>query len=184
MSSPDHLFARTARLMAAGLIALGLAGCLRPLYGPTGSGEPLADVLGAIEVVPINSRIGQERLGHYIRSELIYDLDGSGQPRPKRYKLTLTVNESISSPLIDAATGNATSATVVASASYVLTSLDGLKILTQATATSLATYERPRQRFAAVRAARDAEIRAAKALAEQIKTRLAVTLASQSTPGL
>jgi LPS-assembly lipoprotein len=32
----------------------------------------------------------QERLGHYLRSELIFDLDGSGQAAvPKRYRLKM-----------------------------------------------------------------------------------------------
>ena len=49
-------------------------------------------------------------------------------------------------------------------------------MITTGTATAQATYDRFNQRFATVRAARDAEIRLAKTLAEQVKTRLAATL--------
>jgi LPS-assembly lipoprotein len=42
---------------------------------------------------------------------------------------------------------------------------------------TFASYDRTSQRFANIRAARDAEIRDAKVLADQIKTRLAVALA-------
>ncbi len=41
---------------------------------------------------------------------------------------------------------------------------------------AMASYDRDAQRFANIRAARDAEIRAAKTLADQIRTRLAVAL--------
>jgi LPS-assembly lipoprotein len=63
---------------------------------------------------------------------------------------------------------------------YTLTSLDGNTIYTKGTATSSTSYDRYQQRFASVRAERDAEIRLAKVLAEQVKTRLAATLSAGS----
>jgi LPS-assembly lipoprotein len=53
-------------------------------------------------------------------------------------------------------------------------------VVTQGTATGTTSYDRFPQRFANVRAARDAEIRLAKLLAEQVKTRLAATLSASS----
>ena len=55
---------------------------------------------------------------------------------------------------------------------------DRATIYTQATATSTTSYDRFQQRFATVRAGRDAEIRLAKDLANQVKTRLAATLSA------
>lgn len=183
MSSPDHFLSRlagrgVARLAAVTLIAAGLSACLRPLHGPTASGAPLQDVLAAIEVEPIAARAGQERLSHYLRSELVFDLDGSGQRRPKRYKLVVAAGERVSAPIVDTVTGRAQAATLVADATYTLTSLDGGRVIASGRATATASYDRTIQRFANVRASRDAEIRAAKLLSEQIRTRLSAALAS------
>ncbi len=52
-------------------------------------------LLAAIQVDEINMAQGQERLGHYLRSELIFDLDGSGQPAPKRYRLKMQGSETV-----------------------------------------------------------------------------------------
>ncbi|HEX8417399.1 MAG TPA: hypothetical protein VF641_07315, partial [Methylobacterium sp.] len=65
---------------------MSLSACFRPLYGPTASGEPMAALLASVQVDEIAMAQGQERIGHYLRSELIFDLDGSGQPSPKRFR--------------------------------------------------------------------------------------------------
>jgi LPS-assembly lipoprotein len=162
------------------LLAFGLAACFQPLHAPTASGVRVSDMLAAIEVAPVVSAPGQERVTHYLRSELVFDLDGSGQPRPKRYKLSVAIQERIATPIIDAVSGRADSATLIANASYTLATLDGSRVIATGTATSSASYDRFAQRFASVRAARDAEIRIAKLLSEQIKTRLAAALATSS----
>jgi LPS-assembly lipoprotein len=173
---------RAVRLATAAALALGLSACLRPLYGPTASGAPLADVLAAVQVEPVSVQAGQERLSHYLRSELVYDLNGSGQPHPKRYKLIVTAYGGLSLPLTDSTTGRADSVTVDGAATYVLSLLDGGKIVTTGRAVGSTAYDRNPQRFASVRAARDAEIRLGKLLAEQIKIRLASVLATNPTP--
>ena len=104
------------RLAAAALMALGMSACLRPLHGPTASGERMQDVLAAIQVDPVISGVGQERVTHYLRSELVFDLDGSGQPHPKRYRLAIGVIERLSAPIVDMVTGRAMSATLLADA--------------------------------------------------------------------
>ncbi len=55
MSSPDLTRRHLARIASVGL-SLALAGCLRPLYGPTASGAPLQDVLASIEIEPVVTR--------------------------------------------------------------------------------------------------------------------------------
>jgi LPS-assembly lipoprotein len=171
---------RAIRLAVTAFLALGLAACFQPLHGPTVAGGRVSDMLAAIEVTPVLSAPGQERVTHYLRSELVFDLDGSGQPRPKQYKLTVSVSERIATPIIDAVSGRADSATLIANATYSLSSLDGTRVITSGSATSSASYDRHAQRFASVRAARDAEIRIAKLLSEQIKTRIAAALATSS----
>ena len=179
MSSPDLTRRHLGRIAVLGL-SLALAGCLRPLYGPTASGAPLQDVLASIEIEPVVTRELQERIGHYLRSELVFDLDGSGQPRPKRYRLKLSVSESVQSPIVDTVTGRADAATLTAIATYSLVSNDGKVILPPTNAVGSTSYDRSVQRFATVRAARDADIRLAKLLADQIRIRLASALATTS----
>jgi LPS-assembly lipoprotein len=172
--------ARTARRVAlAATLALGLSACFRPLYGPTASGAPPRAVLASIQVETATTAQGQERLGHYLRSELVFDLDGSGQPAEKRYRLQLGVSESVQTPVVSSVTARAESASLYGTATFKVVSLDGTRTITEGTATGLSTYDRSVQRFASVRAARDAEIRLAKLLADQIKTRVAAILATQ-----
>jgi hypothetical protein len=69
-------------LVAVISMALCLSACeVRPLYGPTTMGIPLADELKAIEITPI-----PDRIGHYVRNELIFAFNGTGsETTPARY---------------------------------------------------------------------------------------------------
>jgi LPS-assembly lipoprotein len=165
-------------LAIAAALVLGLTACFRPLYGPTASGERLDGVLAQIEVADIQATPNTERFSHYLRSELVYDLNGSGQAAPKRYKLALAFTERLESPVVDSATGRAQAAILTGDVNYTLTTLDGATVITSGKATASASYDRSAQRFATVRAGRDADIRLAKTLSEQIRTRLAAALAS------
>lgn len=170
---------RAVRVAAVAALALNLSACFRPLYGPTASGEPMAALLASVQVDDVAMAQGQERLGHYLRSELIFDLDGSGQPSTKRYRLKMQGSESVQTPIVSSQTGRAEAGTIVGTVKYALEDLSGTKIISEGVATSTATYDRSIQRFASLRAARDAEIRLAKVLAEQIKTRIASVLVTK-----
>jgi LPS-assembly lipoprotein len=170
---------RALRVVAVAALALNLSACFRPLYGPTASGEPMAALLASVQVDDVAMAQGQERLGHYLRSELIFDLDGSGQPSTKRYRLKMQGSESVQTPIVSSQTGRAEAGTIVGTVKYALEDLSGTKIISEGVATSTATYDRSIQRFASLRAARDAEIRLAKVLAEQIKTRIASVLVTK-----
>ena len=170
-----NLIARVA--LVAGL-SLGLSACFRPLHGPTASGQSLQTVLASIDVPEVEWPSNLANTGHYLRSELIYALNGSGSDTPKRYKLALALSESQSSPVVDSEYGTASSAIVGGSLTYTLTTLDGNTVVAQGTATSSASFDRFSQRFANIRAARDAEIRLARDLAQQVRTRLSMVLAN------
>jgi LPS-assembly lipoprotein len=159
--------------LVAGL-SLGLSACFRPLHGPTASGLSLQTELASIEVPEVEWPPQLANAGHYLRSDMIYALNGSGSDVPKRYRLGLVLSESQTSPVVSSETGTATSVT------YTLTSLDGKTVITQGTATSSASFDRFPQRFANIRAARDAEIRLARDLADQIRTRVSAVLATRS----
>jgi LPS-assembly lipoprotein len=151
-------------------LALFLGGCFQPLYGGS-DGAALQSDLAAISIDPIN-----DRLGHYLGDELIYALNGTGSQVTPRYRLTVTLKERVQTPLVDTLTDRATAATVVVDANYKLVTSAGGTTITEGTAFTAASYDRTSQRLADTRAARDAEIRNAKELADQIRTRLAMAL--------
>ena len=176
MSSPDRLRRLLRGVIVLGPLALGLSGCFRPLYGGAAGGALQAS-LASIEVEPI---VLPERLGHYLRQELAFDLDGIGMPARKTHKLAITVTTANVAPTVDSGTGRADATTLTAAATYTLVAIEGGVPVTQGRAVASASYDRSPQRFAIVRAARDAEIRVARTLAEQIRTRLAAALAARS----
>jgi LPS-assembly lipoprotein len=180
MWSPREIVGRGSKLLLVLLVAGAVSACFRPLYGPTASGERLQTALAQIEVDKVHAAPNKAHIAHQLRSELVFDLDGSGEPPPKRYKLTILTRDYLSSPIVDTVTGRALSSTLNVDAEYTLTNWDGTQTIARGTASASASYERSAQRFAGVRAARDAEIRAAKLLSEQIKTRLAAALVSKS----
>jgi LPS-assembly lipoprotein len=157
--------------LALGLAALGLSGCIEPMYGPLSSNPELPAQLASIEVAPI-----PDRMGHYVRNELIFDLNGTGASFAPRYRLDVKLGEQVRTPIVDTVTGRATSASVVIKAEYRLLTIPDGAIVTEGTAMSLASYDRFSNRIANVRAARDAEIRDARVVADSIRTRLAVAL--------
>jgi LPS-assembly lipoprotein len=98
---------RSAALIAslfAGLIALALAGCgFQPLYGgTTAGGARLAEVMKGVDITPIPGRVGQK-----LRNELIFASTGGGVAGPTRYRLNITIKESVTDQLVQI-TGDAT----------------------------------------------------------------------------
>ena len=77
----------------------------------------------------------------------------------------MTLAQSQSSPVIDTQIGAPSSVILGGTLTYTLTSLDGKTVVTQGVATSSASFDRFPQRFANIRANRDAEIKLAKDLA-------------------
>jgi LPS-assembly lipoprotein len=167
---------RTSQLLKG--LALGLpltlGGCLQPLYGPLAGGGSLESELQAIAVTPI-----PERLGHYVENELAFAFNGTGSTTIPKYRLTVTLRERLQTPIIDTVSARATAATVVVDADYVLTPAAGGEAIAKGTAFTAASYDRTSQRISNVQAARDAETRNAKVIADQIRTRISAALASR-----
>ncbi len=171
----DRAAARRAARLLALVPLLALAGCLQPLYGQLAEGGPGLDAeLRGIAVEPI-----PDRFGHYLGDDLVFDLNGTGSHPQPRYRLFVSVNESVQTPVIDTISGISTSATVVINAVYRLEAFDTGLPITHGTAFVFKSYDRTSQRFADVRAARDAEIRDAKQLSNLLRVRLAAALAER-----
>jgi LPS-assembly lipoprotein len=159
----------------AGLV-LGLAGCIQPLYGPTSGGSSVAAEMQAVKIEPI-----PERLGHYVENELIFAFNGTGSSPPPKYRLIVTLRERMTTPVINTFTGHAEAGDVNVDAQYKLLAINGDgQPITAGNVTQFVVYDRSTQRLSNVRAARDAEIRNAKVLADQIRTRIAAFLATRN----
>lgn len=177
MSSSEAAFPRRF-LLAAALMAAALAGgCFQPLYSDyttSTTGGSVKTALRGIEIPEIKGLIG-----HYFRNELVFELDGSGEPdAQKTSKLEATVAESVEIVTVDYANGRADSAVLVATVTWKLTQQGSGKVLASGTNSVRAPYERSSQRFATVRAARDAQVRAAKNLATIVRGQIAADITS------
>ena len=172
MSSPDT--GRRLLVLAALAAALPLGGCFQPLYGEASiGGGSVEAALRDIVVDPV-----PERIGHYIVQELGFALNGSGEAGKARYRLSMTVREQVQATIVNTATGSASAATVLVDVDFKLVTVDGGKVVIAGKAYGSASYDRNSQRFASLRAARDAEIRIAKTIADQMRTRLAARFAT------
>jgi len=167
MSWSDRL-----RILATLALVGATAGCFQPLYGEAAN-PGLVEAMREIEVAPI-----PDRMGHYLADNLITRLNGSGEtPKPK-YRLTIRLSKSTTTPTIESQIQTADAATLTGTALFALTRIDGDKdkpIFT-GTATNSAVYDRTLQSYADLRAGRDAELRVAKSLADEIELRVAGAL--------
>ena len=166
-------WSRGLNVLVAFALAGALSGCFQPLYSEAAH-PGLVEDLRAIEVEPI-----KDRIGHYLLDNLITDLNGTGQTPPPKYRLTVTVSTASSTPTVNALTNVATSATMTAQAKYTLNKIEGGAQVLTGVANANATYDRSQQRYSDLRAARDAEIRLARSLSQDISLRLAAQLAAK-----
>ena len=173
MAHASHRFLFSLGL--AGFLALGLGGCIKPLYGSADfGGLAVQKGLAGVKVEVIG-----ERVAHYLRNELEFGLRG-GDPieAPITHRLVIVPKQRIGTAITDRISGTAESASLTLDAKYTLFALNKTVAATDGDATVVVSYDRSQQRFSSVRAARDAEILAAKQLAEQIKIRIAAFMAS------
>lgn len=159
------------------LTATALGGCIRPLYAPTTASTEGASVratLAAIDVPQI-----PDRLGHTMRNELVFLLEGRDNPPPKKYRLLVATNENVAATVVNSQFQRADIGSVNGSANYRLLSLtEPSKVVASGSVTGFASFENTTQRFANLRAIREAQQRLAKHLAEQIHLQLATKLTS------
>ena len=163
-----------ARPAAALAVALALGGCFQPLYGEAAH-PGLVQKMREVEVAPI-----PDRVGHYLSDNLIAKMNGTGEAVPAKYRLTIRLTQTAQTPTIESQINTADSATVVGTARFDLTKIDSGAVLYSGSATSAADYDRFLQSYANLRAARDAEIRIARALADEIELRVAAALGEKS----
>lgn len=170
--------ARTRRaLLGRGAIALALAlgGCnVRPLYGTTIGGGTAHAELAAIEIDQADTRVEQ-----VLRNELVFLFQRGGEAAPVRYRLRTILNQSKSAVAVEELADVPAAYILSMTASFLLIDADTEQTLLTGTSFANASYDFSNQRFANLRAARDAEDRAAKVIADDIRTRIASYFATR-----
>jgi len=184
MSSPEAPSSRApfARLHTTSLmLALACApfvgacdGGFRPLYGSAGFAAHADEKLAQIEIAPVPGRVGQR-----IRNELIFNTTGGGAPLPPAYRLELAVKESITSTLVQR-DGTTLGQVFNVDANFRLIRLADKAVVLEGTSYGRAAFERFTAIYSNVQASSDAEERAARTIAGDMKSRLAAFLANRA----
>jgi LPS-assembly lipoprotein len=171
---------RFARFFAALALASLTAGCFQPLYAerPTSvGGAGLSGQLSAVQVAPIDTPRGSriDRVSVGVRNELIYDLTGGGGGISPTHRLDVKLTATQYQVLVDINTARPDVENYGIDATYTLIDIATGKPVVTGQTFARVSYDIPgqQQRFARARGLRDAENRAAKVIADQIRSRLA-----------
>ena len=171
---------KLARLLPVFAIAAMVGGCFQPLYGErsvAGGSESVAQSMRGVEVPEIKTPRGTriDRVGFQVRNNLIYDLTGGHGGTSPTHRLAIDLRSNQQQIIVDPSTGRANVSTYAIDADYVLTDLATGKVVVRSVTSARVSYNIPgqQQRFAGERGLRDAEDRAAKEIAENIRNRLA-----------
>jgi LPS-assembly lipoprotein len=169
---------RYLRAAAALAVAALAGGCFQPLYGeraPTG-GAILRDQLSAVDVQQIDAPKGTDeaRLAVEIRNALLYDFTGGGYAAPPTHRLKVAISSTRASIIVDVNTSRPDIENYGINATYTLSEIATGKVVVTGQTFSRVSYDIPgqQQRFARLRGLRDAENRAAKVIADNIRSRL------------
>lgn len=172
MSSKRLLTAPRARALPAlavlaGLLPLALTGCtLQPLYGTAAVVEPGSETfsLSSVGVGEVDSRVGQQ-----VRNHLLFMMHGGNDPVEHRHEVRLQVTSFEKQTSSHTSLRDTTAGTVTVNASYNVFDARTQERLTGGTRSATASFDRTSQSFANERAVRDAENRAGRDVAEQLR---------------
>ena len=180
MSSSDPA-PRRVLAVAAMLMCLAVAGgcTVQPLYGDRtsaiGAQGVVSSRLAMVAIKPARDRVEQE-----VRNHLIFLMGGGGgEPANPAYSLDLQITSASSKPATIETRRVAlapTSGIVTVRSSYRLTDARTGAVISAGRRSIQSSYDIPAQEYAALRAERDAENRAARELAELLRLVIAQEL--------
>ena len=156
-----------------------LAGCnVRPLYGTVGprAGAAASEDLAAIDIEQASDRVEQ-----VLRNELVYMFQRGGNAAPARYHLRMIVDVTKSSVAVEELSDVPAAYLMQMTTSFALTEIGSGRTLLTGSSFANASYDFSNQRFSNQRAAREAEDRAAKVVADDIHTRIAAYFAENGS---
>jgi LPS-assembly lipoprotein len=173
-------FARSRFVRLAGVVAMAalVAGCFQPLYGERVVGGPgLRDALSTVDVSEIAAKQGTDeaRVAVEVRNSLLYDLTGNNPAPLPHYRLRIAMSSTRADIIVDVTTTRPAIENYGINASYTLTEITTGRQVIAGQTFARVSYDVPgqEQRFARLRGLRDAESRAAKVIADNIRDRLA-----------
>jgi LPS-assembly lipoprotein len=168
----------TRSLILTGLLAissLGLASCtVQPLNSVNSPGSVSPSELAGVEIPEVTTRVAQQ-----VRNHLIFGLNGGGQPSGATHVLKLNVSASKIDISVETSTQSPAASQVTVTAQYTLSENSNKQTIATGIRQAIASFDRTNQSFANQRAERDAENRAAKEVAEQLRLIIAATLAGK-----
>lgn len=176
--SPGRLPA-TITVPAILLVLVTLLGAcgFRPLYGKDGEGVASAEQhLARISIKQIKNRIGQQ-----LRNNLLSRLNPKGPPGKPLYSLSIKIGDAVSNLGVKKS-AVVTRGNLRVSGNYVLTKLyvttsKGeaiVTVMTSGNVLSTSSYDIPQAQYAALAARKDAQARAVREIADDIRNRLAI----------
>ena len=163
-----------------GLVLLGgalLGGCgdagFRPMYEATGiGGAGASEKLAQVDISTIPGRVGQQ-----LRNEFIYQSTGGGARIDPVYRLEIAIRESVTSTLVDQ-TGDARAQVYNLDAAFKLVRISDSQVVMEGKSYSRAAFDRFSSIYSNVRAREESENRAAKTVAEELRTRVSAYVAT------
>lgn len=161
------------RLAVVGALSGALAGCFQPLYAEnsTTGGPALMDQMRDVEILQIQGRLGNE-----LRNDLIFALGGgAGNPKGAPYQMLVSVDTKTSTALVNSGSGLPENQIIRVNAKWRIFHTDDpkKKTVVEGSASGSATIDVSDQRFANYSATNDAQNRASRIVADQIKAQLA-----------
>ena len=162
------------------LLCLGLvlAGCgYRPLYGQHGADNAsVVDELALIHIEAIPDRTGQQ-MYNMLRERL----NPNGKPEQAKYALSVALTETRENLFLER-DETATRANLTLKASFILRRVDDGTVVTTGSSRSVSSYDilNPvASEFASMVSQEDARVRCARAISDDMRTRLALALQSR-----
>ena len=163
------------------IVCLGglTAGCFQPLYAEhaLNSSASISNALSGVDVTQISAPSGssESRVAVEVRNQLLFDLTGGAAPAPPTHRLAIRMTSSRLSVIVDINSGRPDVEDYGLNVHYTLNDIKTGKPVISGTTFARVSYDIPgqAQRFARARALREAENRAAKLIADNIRSRLA-----------
>jgi LPS-assembly lipoprotein len=174
---------RRLAVSLAGIVCLGglTAGCFQPLYGDHSlTGAPaIGPALAAVDVAQIPAPAGssEARVAVELRNQLLFDIRGGSEAPPPTHRLAIRMTSTRNSLIVDVNSGLPNEENYGLNITYTLTDIKTGKPVLTSQSFARVSYDIPgfvmTQRFSHTSALRDAEDRAAKEIADNVRARLA-----------
>lgn len=157
-----------------------LAGCqARPLYAELGATSTEANREVQSQLAAISISAAGTRADQVLRNELIYSFTGGGDEQKPRYHLRFITSTTSAAVAVQVMSQVPASYLLTMTANFMLTDNATQRTLLRGVSSADASYDFSSQRFANLRAQIDAENRAAKVIASDIRIRVAAYFASE-----